>query len=57
MDDNNSNDSSEYEYVEVIFTRIYNIILEEEVEGVVELEEGLVSALEESRKYERMYKK
>ena len=57
MDYNNSNESSEDEYVEVIFTGIQNIIPEEEVEGVVDLKAWLVSSIEELGKYKRMYKK
>ena len=56
MDDNCSNESSEDEDVEVLFMGLENEIYEE-VEGVVDLEEELVSALEELGKYERMYKK
>ena len=57
MDDSCSNESSEYEDVELLFMGIENKIPEEEVEGVVYLEEELVSALEELGKYKRMYKK
>ena len=57
MDDNCSNESSEDEDVGVLFMGIENKIPEEEVEGVVDLEVELVSALEELGKYKRMYKK
>ena len=53
MDDNCSNESSEDEDVEVLFIGVENNILEEEVEGVVDLEAELVSALEELGKYKR----
>ena len=46
MDDNCSNESSEDEDVEVLFMGIENKIHEEEVEGVVDLDVELVSALE-----------
>ena len=42
---------------EVLFMEIENKTPEEEVEGVVDLEAELVSALEELGKYKRMYKK
>ena len=57
IDDNCSNESSEEEDVEFLFMGVDNNIFEEEVEGVVDLEEELVSALEELGKYNRMYKK
>ena len=57
MDDNCSNESSEDEDVEVLFMGLERKNLEDEVEGVVYLEEELVSALEELGKYKRMYKK
>ena len=57
MDDNCSNESSENEDVEVLFMGIQKKIPEEEVEGVVDLEAELVSALEELGKCKRMYKK
>ena len=56
MDDNGWNEFSEDEYVEVLFMGLENKISEEEVEGVVDLEAELVSALEELGKYKRMYK-
>ena len=56
MDDNCSNESSEDEYVEVLFIGLENEISEEEV-GVVDLEAELVSSLEELGKYKMMYKK
>ena len=57
MDDNCSNECSEDENVEVLFMGIENKIPEDKVEGVVDLEAKLVSALEELGKYKRMYKK
>ena len=55
MDDNFSNESSED--AEVLFMGLESEISEEKIEGVVDLEEELVSALEELGKYKRMYKK
>ena len=55
MDDNCSNESPEDKDIEFLFMGIKNKIHEEEVEGVVELEEELVNALEELGKYKRMY--
>ena len=57
MDDNCSNESSEDEEAKVLFMGIENKITEEDVQGVIYLEAKLISALEELRKYERMYKK
>ena len=56
MDDSCSSKYSEGEDVELLLMGIENIIPAEEVEGVVDLEAELVSALEELRKYKRMSK-
>ena len=57
MDDNYSNESSEDEDAEVMFMGVERKIPEDEVEGEVDIEAELVSALEELGKYKRMYKK
>ena len=57
MDDSCSNESSEDEEALVLFMEIDNKIPEEEIEGVVGLEAELINALEESRKYKRVYTK
>ena len=57
MHDNCPNESSEDEDVEFLFMGIESKIPKEEVEGVVDLEAELVSALQKLGKYKRMYKK
>ena len=57
MDDNFSNESSEDENVYVLFIGVENKILEDEVEGVVDLESELISAIEGLGKYKWMCQK
>ena len=54
MNDSCSNESSEDEEAEVLFMGIENKFAKEEVEGVVDLEAELASALEELMKYKKM---